>query len=82
MPMPWYAYLLRCGDGTLYAGATNDVEVRFKAHEEGRGAKYTRGRGPLTLVWKKKTAGRSAALRLEARIKRMTRQAKLDLLKG
>lgn len=75
--MSWHAYLLRCGDGSLYAGATNDLKGRLAAHRAGKGAKYTRGRGPLALVWKRRVKDRGAALRLEARIKRMTRQEKM-----
>ena len=49
--MAWYVYMLLCGDGTLYTGMTDDVPRRLRAHRSGRGAKYTRGRGPLTLVY-------------------------------
>jgi len=49
--MAWYVYILRCGDGTLYTGITDDVDRRLAAHRAGRGAKYTRGRGPLELVY-------------------------------
>ena len=49
MEKKWYLYILECGDGTLYTGITDDVQRRFKAHSQGKGAKYTRGRGPLTL---------------------------------
>lgn len=78
--MSWHAYLLRCGDGSLYAGATNDLRKRLAAHRAGAGAKYTRGRGPLALVWKKRVRSKSAALKLEARVKRMTRKGKLALI--
>ena len=78
--MAWYVYLLRCGDGTLYAGITNDVAARLDAHREGRGARYTRGRGPLDLVHCEKVRTRSAALRREHALKRLKRKAKLALL--
>ena len=52
----WYVYMLRCGDDTLYTGMTDDVEKRFAAHAAGRGAKYTRGRGPLELVYTEELA--------------------------
>jgi predicted GIY-YIG superfamily endonuclease len=78
--MSWHVYILRCADGTLYAGATNDVAKRIAAHAAGRGAKYTRGRCPLALVWKRRVKDRGDALRLEARIKRMPRLAKLALV--
>ena len=53
--MPWYVYILRCGDGTLYTGVTDDVPRRLAAHRSGKGAKYTRGRGPLELSIRKKS---------------------------
>ena len=79
MIMAWHAYLLKCADGSLYAGATNDVARRVAAHAAGKGAKYTRGRCPIALVWKRRVKDRSAALKLEARLKRMTRKEKLAL---
>ena len=79
--MPWYVYILRCGDGTLYTGSTDNVEKRFAAHTAGKGAKYTRGRGPLTLVHTEELPDKSAALKREAAIKKLTRQEKLKLLK-
>ena len=60
--MAWYVYMLLCGDGTLYTGMTDDVPRRLRAHQSGRGAKYTRGRGPLTLVYTQEQPSRSAAL--------------------
>ena len=51
--MSWWVYLLRCGDGTLYTGITDDLDRRLAAHNAGRGAKYTRSRRPVTLVWRK-----------------------------
>ncbi|MFR4201505.1 MAG: GIY-YIG nuclease family protein [Flavonifractor plautii] len=50
--MSWWVYILRCGDGTLYTGTAADVERRLAAHRRGRGAKYTRGRGPLAVVYR------------------------------
>ena len=75
----WYVYLLRCGDGTLYAGATTDVDARLTAHRAGKGARYTRGRGPLSLVHCEAQPDRAAALRREHELKRLRRAAKLDL---
>ena len=72
-------YLLRCADGTLYAGATNDVERRMGAHARGR-VKYTRGRRPVALAWAELVGERGAALSREARLKRLTRPAKEALL--
>ena len=77
---PWYVYILRCGDGTLYTGITDDVSRRLAAHRSGRGAKYTRGRGPLELVWQEQVPDRSAALRREYQIKQMTRAEKEALI--
>jgi predicted GIY-YIG superfamily endonuclease len=78
----WYVYLLRCGDGTLYAGATTDVESRLAAHGKGKGARYTRGRGPLALVHCERHQDRSAALRRERELKRLRRADKLALLRS
>lgn len=76
----WWVYILHCGDGTLYTGSTDDVERRLEAHRAGRGAKYTRGRGPLELVYSESCSDRSAALRRECAVKRLTRQEKLRLI--
>ena len=76
----WYLYILRCGDGTLYTGITTDVARRFATHREGRGAKYTRGRGPLELVYREVCGTHSQALKRELEIKAMPRQEKLALL--
>jgi putative endonuclease len=72
-------YLLRCGDDSLYCGITNDVEARLEAHRSGKGARYTRGRGPIRLVLKRRCADKGAALRLEYAIKQLDRSAKLAL---
>jgi predicted GIY-YIG superfamily endonuclease len=77
----WYVYLLRCRDGTLYAGATPDVEARLAAHQCGKGARYTRGRGPLALVLCEPHPDRSAALRREIELKRLRRADKLALVR-
>ena len=80
--MNWFVYILRCGDGTLYTGITDDVEKRLAAHRAGKGAKYTRGRGPLEPVYSEQLPDKSAALRREYEIKQMTRQEKLKLFGG
>ncbi len=86
MPSPspprrgWCVYLLRCGDGTLYAGATNDLAARLARPAAGRGARYTRSRLPVELVWVARARGRGAALRREAAVKRLTRAEKLALV--
>ncbi len=76
----WWVYLLRCGDGTLYCGIALDVEARLEQHRAGKGAKYTRGRGPLELVYREACHSRPEALRRERAIKRMRRSAKAALL--
>lgn len=78
----WYLYILRCGDGTLYTGITTDVEKRLEQHRTGKGAKYTRGRGPLELVYQETCLDHSQALKREAAIKRMSRQKKEILIKS
>ena len=78
--MAWFVYILRCGDGTLYTGMTDDVQKRLLAHAAGKGAKYTRGRGPLELVYTEQLPDKSAALRREIAIKKLPRQKKLALI--
>lgn len=74
-----FVYLLRCRDGTLYAGAAVDLERRLREHQAGRASRYTRSRRPLELVWSAEVATWSEALREEARIKRLPRAGKLAL---
>ena len=78
--MFWYVYILRCGDGTLYTGITDDIPRRLAAHRSGKGAKYTRGRGPLELVYQEQVPDKSAALRREIQIKRLRRAEKERLI--
>ena len=80
MDKTWYVYILECGDGTLYTGITDDVQRRLAAHQAGKGAKYTRGRGPLKLRYQEVCESYSHALRREVQIKRLNRQEKLKLL--
>ena len=79
MDKVWFVYLLRCGDGSLYCGITDDVSRRLEAHAAGKGAKYTRGRGPLELVYTEACESHSDALKREAAIKKLKRQEKLRL---
>jgi putative endonuclease len=72
--------MLRCRDGTLYTGATNDLERRLATHGRGKGAAYTRARLPVTLVWSEPAEDRSTALRREAALKRLPRSEKLRLI--
>ena len=76
----WYLYVLRCGDGTLYTGITTDVERRLEEHRQGRGAKYTRGRGPLELAYQEECGTHSEALKREYAIKQLTREEKENLI--
>lgn len=78
----WYLYILRCRDGSLYTGITTDVEKRLEAHRCGKGAKYTRGRGPLELVYRERCGDHSQALKRELEIKALPREAKLALIEG
>ena len=80
--MTWWVYILRCADGTLYTGATNDLDRRLPAHNAGRGAKYTRARRPVALVYREEAADKSAALQREAALKKLARAAKLRLIAG
>ena len=76
----WWVYVLECRDGTLYTGCTDDIPRRLAAHNAGRGAKYTRGRGPVTLRYREETLDKPAALRREAAIKRLSRAGKQALI--
>lgn len=77
-----YTYILRCADGSLYTGWTNDLEKRLKAHNAGTASKYTRSRRPVALVWHTASATKEQAMSLEARIKRLPRADKLKLISG
>lgn len=77
--MAVFVYMLRCKDGSLYTGWTNDLVHRLAMHRSGRGAKYTRGRGPLELVYTEELADKESALRRECAIKAMPRAKKLLL---
>ncbi len=79
MAANFFVYIVECADGTLYTGWTTDVERRLKAHNAGRGAKYTRQRRPVRLIYSEAVADRRAALKREAAIKRLRRAAKLRL---
>lgn len=76
----WFVYILRCGDGTLYTGMTDDVFRRVQIHNSGKGAKYTRGRTPVEAVYTEECESYSAALKREYAIKRLTRQQKMALI--
>ncbi|HPF47251.1 MAG: GIY-YIG nuclease family protein [Alphaproteobacteria bacterium] len=76
----WFLYILECNDGSLYTGITNDLEKRLSDHEAGTGAKYTRGRGPLQLVYSEPFKNRSEASIREAQIKKLSRKEKQQLI--
>ena len=78
--MSWHVYILRCADESLYTGVTKDLMARLEQHQMGKGARYTRSRLPVELVYEEPVADRSAALRREIAIKQLTRSAKLALL--
>lgn len=75
-----YTYILRCSDGTLYTGWTNDLEKRLKAHNGGKGGKYTRARLPVSLVYQEQYETKEEAMRRECAIKLLTRKQKLELI--
>ena len=81
MESTWKLYILRCGDGSLYTGITTDVQKRLTVHRSGKGAKYTRGRGPLELVYSEECGSHSDGLRRELEIKRLTREEKEMLIR-
>ena len=73
-------YMLRCGDGSLYTGWTNDLEKRVKVHQAGKGAKYTRSRLPVELVWHEECETKEAAMSREWHLKRLSREEKLNMI--
>ena len=81
MANTWKLYILRCGDGTFYTGITTDVAKRLEVHRSGKGAKYTRSRGPLELVYEEECGDHSAALKRELEIKKLSREGKMKLIK-
>jgi len=80
--LQYWVYMVRCADDTLYTGITDNLERRIKTHNSGKGAKYTRGRGPVVLVYQEACADKPEALRRELAIKQMSRREKLCLLEA
>jgi predicted GIY-YIG superfamily endonuclease len=78
----WYVYILECGDGSLYVGIAEDVERRVAAHSAGRGAKFTRGRRPLRVVYAEAHPDKPSARRREIELKGWRREKKLSLIGG
>ena len=77
-----HTYILRCGDGSFYTGWTNDLEKRVKAHQSGKGGKYTRAHQPVELAWFEAFADKCDAMRREYEIKQLSHQEKLTLIRG
>ncbi|HLR72174.1 MAG TPA: GIY-YIG nuclease family protein [Pseudogracilibacillus sp.] len=77
-----FVYILKCKDETLYTGYTTNIKKRLKMHEKGKGAKYTRGRGPFKVVYTEKLGSKSAALQREFEIKKLCRKDKLRLIQA
>lgn len=77
-----YVYILKCADDTLYTGWTVDIKNRLEVHNSGQGAKYTRGRTPVKLMYSEKLDNRSLALKREWNIKQMDREEKFNLIEG
>jgi len=79
---PWFVYILRCGDGSFYVGITNNLKERFEEHNSGEGAKYTRGRRPVKLVYKEDHINKSEARKREIELKGWRREKKERLIAG
>ena len=77
----WVVYILRCGDDSLYTGITNNLDKRLEAHRSGKGAKYTRGRLPLTLELYRAVESKSEALKLEYKVKKIPKNKKIEYLR-
>ena len=80
--MDWIVYIVKCADGTLYTGITNDLDARLAKHEKGTGAKYTKGRGPFEILFREVYSDRSGALKRELHIKSLSKPKKLQLIAG
>jgi putative endonuclease len=80
--MTWTLYVLRCRDGSLYAGITTDLERRLHQHQDGQASRYTRGRGPVKVVYSEPCASRSQALKRERAVKALSRDAKDRLIEN
>ena len=78
----WFVYILKCIDGSLYTGSTNDLEKRFETHKSGKGGKYTRSHKPVRIVFSEKYDNKIIALRKEREIKLLTRKEKLEYING
>ncbi len=79
---PWHVYLIRTRTNMLYCGMTNDLERRFAQHQAGNGAKFLRGKGPLSLVWTQQVANKSQALKLEIKVKKLAKASKEKMVRN
>ena len=80
-PMPWHVYIIKCNDGKLYTGITNNLNRRIKAHNSGKGGRFTKCRVPVQLLFSKELPTKSDALKWEIQIKRLPRAKKLELVR-
>ena len=80
--MTWVVYILECSDGSFYTGISNNVEARINTHNASKGAKYTKSRLPVTLVFQENTFNKSESLRREIEIKKLTRKKKRELIEA
>ena len=78
----WFVYIVECSDGSYYCGITNDVQKRIKKHDSGKGAKYTRGRGPVRLLCSEAFCSRSEALKVESMVKKQKKENKITYLQN
>ena len=81
-PEPWFCYMLRCNDGSLYVGMTNDVAIRLAKHNKGLGPEFTKKRRPVELIWSQQFADRFGARAREVELKGWNRKKKLNLVDG
>ncbi len=82
MTDPWHVYIVRCADGILYTGIAKDIKARVKRHNDARGARFTKGRGPVHLIYSERVRDKKDALQREAEIKRLDRKGKEHLASG
>ena len=78
--MDWKVYIVKCSDKTFYTGITNNIKLRLETHNLGKGAKYTKSRLPVTLMYLERVDGKSNALRREIEIKKLNRSQKINLI--
>ncbi|MFC1807947.1 GIY-YIG nuclease family protein [Candidatus Omnitrophota bacterium] len=82
MPSPYYFYILKCSDNSLYSGVTNDLDKRLVRHNAGKASKYTRGRRPVKIAYRECHSNLSSARKRECEVKRWSRKKKIELIEG